>query len=106
MRKKIYYMDMAAVENQDLLTPIEHITRERILTTRDWDSLIFWMDIELAFKLLTDYERHCFILSFIEGYTEDEIAFCLNITHQAVSKQVKKSRKKIKAFLKEAYQAV
>ena len=98
-------MDLSAVENAEKLSPIEHITRERLLTTRDWDRLIFWMDIESALGLLSNYESHCFVLNLIEGYTEVEIATLLKITHQTVSKKIKKAKIKIRNYLKEGYKA-
>ena len=104
-RKKIYYMDLSAVENNEILSPIEHITRERLLTTRDWDRFIFWMDFEAALELLSNHENHCFVLSFIEGYTEEEIAIRLKIAHQTVSKKIKKAKMKIRNYLKEGYNA-
>ncbi len=50
--------------------------------------------MELALELLTDYERHCFVLSLIEGYTEVEIALKLRVSHKAISLQITKARKK------------
>ena len=41
-RKKIYYMDLTAVENGTHLSRLEQLTHERLLTTRDWDARIFW----------------------------------------------------------------
>ncbi len=103
MRKKIYYMDLLAIENGECHTRIQHLVKEAICTTKDWDRLIFWMDIELALALLNHYERRSFVLNFIEGFTEKEIARRHKVTQQAVSKQLKKARKIIRNFLKEAY---
>ncbi len=104
MRKKIYYMDLLFVEEGKNLTRLEQLTHERLCTTRDLDSLIFWMDMEAALSLLTAYESRCFIANLIEGYTKAEIAFMLDVSPQAVLKQIKKARRKIKYFLKEGYE--
>jgi len=103
-RKKIYYMDLSAVEKGQNLTHLEQLARERLQTCRDWERLIFWMDIELAMEALSDYEAHCFVLNLIEGYTKEEIALRLKVSRQAVLKQVKKARKKIRKFLEEGYE--
>jgi len=73
MRKKIYYMDLDAVEYGSNLSSLEQLARE----------------------------RHCFVLSLIEGYTEVEIALKLRVSHKAISLQITKARKKITKFLKE-----
>ncbi len=103
-RKKIYYMDMAAVEYGKNLSRLERLAHERLLTTRDWDRLFIWMDIDLALELLNDYEYHCFFANLIEGYSKEEIASCLKVSRQAVLKQIKRAKRKIRNFLKEGYE--
>ena len=103
-RKKILYMDMSFVEDGVNLSKLEQLTHERLSTTRDWNRLIFWMDFHAALKLLNDYESHCIVLNLIEGYTKEEIAFQLNVSRQAVLKQIKKARIKIRNFLEEGYE--
>ena len=105
MRKQIYYMDLDAIEYGSNLTPLEQIAHEQLLTTRDWDSLFFWMDIGFSLAVLSNYEGHCFVLNLIEGYTEEEIARRLNVSHQMVSIKIKKAKIKIRNFLKEGYKA-
>lgn len=104
MRKKIYYVDLAAVEFGKNLSLLEQLAHERLLTTRDWDCLIFWLDIGFALEVLSDYERRCFVANAIEGYTKEEIASQLMVSRQAVLKQIKKARRKIKDFLEEGYE--
>ena len=104
MRKKIYYMDLAAVEYGKNLSRLEQLTHERLLTTHDWDCMFFWMDMELALESLTDYECHCLVANLIEGYSKEEIASRLKVTRQAVLKQIDKAVIKIRNFLKEGYE--
>ncbi len=106
MRKKIYYMDMAAVEYGMNLSRLEQLAHERLMTTRDWDSLFFWMDIELGLRLLSDYESHCFVLNLIQGYTSKEIGLRLKVSRQSVEKQIKKAKRKIRTFLEEDYKTL
>ena len=94
-------MDLLAIENGECHTHLQHLTREALYATSSWERLIFWMDMELALELLTDYERHCFVLSLVEGYTEVEIALRLRVSHKAISLQITKARKKITKFLQE-----
>lgn len=103
-RKKIYYLDMDAVENGKSLNYLERMTRERIITTKDWDRLIFWMDVELALDCLNDYERHCLTANLIDGYSKEEIAADLKVSRQAVLKQIARAKIKIRFFLKEGYE--
>lgn len=103
-RKKIYYMDLTAVENGTHLSRLEQLTHERLLTTRDWDARIFWWDLEDALAALNEYQRDCFIANLIEGYTKQEIADRLRVSRQAVLKQICIARKKIKKFLSEGYE--
>ncbi len=104
-RKKILYMDFVFVEEGDNLSQLEQLTRERFCISRDWDRLIFWMDIKSALELLSEHESHCFILNFVDGYSEIEIAKRLKIAQQTVSKKIKKAKRVIRNYLKEGYNA-
>ena len=97
-------MDMAAVEYGKNLSLLEQLAHERLLTARDWNCLIFWMDMEVALSLLTCYERHCLVANLIEGYTKEEIAKRLKVSRQAVLKQIKKAKAKMKDYLREGYE--
>lgn len=103
-RKKIIYVDMDHVEFGAHLTRLEAQTREKILTTRELEAHVFWMDIEEGLKRLTAMQRKCFIAKFIEGYTEREIAKGLRINRSAVHEHITISREKMKIFLGEGEQ--
>lgn len=103
-RKKLYYMDLTAVENGTHLSRLEQLTHERLMTSRDWDALIFWLDLEAALETLNEYQRTCFVANLIEGYSKQDIATRLRVTRQAVLKQICIARKKIKKFLSEGYE--
>jgi RNA polymerase sigma factor (sigma-70 family) len=103
MRKKIYYVDMSAIESGKDLCPFETLVRHNLLTTQDWDRLFTWMDIELALEALSDYERRCLVSSLIEGYTQEEIAARLHVSQEAVMKQIKKAKRKMRNILAEGY---
>ncbi len=104
-RKTILYMDFSYVEEGSNLSQLEQLTHERLSTSKDWDRLIFWMDMEAALGLLSDYESRCFVLNLIEGYAEAEIAARLKIGQQMVSRKIKKAKIKIRNYLKEGYNA-
>ncbi len=97
-------MDMAAVEFGKNLSRLERLAHERLLTTRDWDRLFFWMDMGLALECLTDYECHCLVANLIEGYSKEEIAVRLKVSRQAVLKQIKQAKRKLRNFLREGYE--
>lgn len=103
-RKKVYYMDLTAVENGTHLSCLEQLTHERLMSSRDWNAFIFWLDFEAALETLSDYQRTCFVANLIEGYSKQDIAKHLRVTRQAVLKQIKGARKKIKKFLAEGYE--
>jgi DNA-directed RNA polymerase specialized sigma24 family protein len=103
-RKRIIYVDMDHVEFGRQLTKLEARTREKLLTTRELDAHIFWLDIEEGLKGLTEMQRKCFIAKFIEGYTEREIAAGLHICRSVAHKHVEASREKMKIFLEQGGQ--
>ena len=74
------------------------------MTARDWDALIFWLDLEASLETLTDYQRDCFVSNLIEGYSKEDIARRLKVSRQAVLKQIQIARKKIRNFLREGYE--
>lgn len=103
-RKKIYYMDLTAVENGTHLSHLEQLTHERLMTARDWDTLIFWLDIQAGLETLNDYQRDCFVSNLIEGYSKEEIAKRFKVSRQAVLKQIGMARKLLRNFLKDGYE--
>lgn len=103
-RKKLIYMDLSSVEHGTHLTKLEQLTRERMATLVDWDKLIFWLDLDASLACLNDYERDCFVANLLEGYTKKEISRRYRVTPQAILKQIKKAKRKIKEFLKEGYE--
>lgn len=103
-RKKLIYMDLSAVEQGTHLSKFEQLTRERMASLADWDKLIFWLDLDASLECLNDYERDCFVANLLEGYTKKEISKKYRVTPQAILKQIKKAKRKIKEFLKEGYE--
>jgi len=103
-RKKVYYMDLTFVENGCHLNPFQQLARNRLMTTHDWDNAIFWLDLQDALEVLNDYQRDCFVSNLIEGYTKQEISDRLGVSRQAVLKQVRIARNKIRNFLSEGYE--
>ncbi len=103
-RKKLIYMDLSVVEQGTYLSKFEQLTRERMASLVDWDKLIFWLDLDASLESLTDYERDCFVSNLLEGYTKKEISKKYRVTPQAILKQIKKAKRKIKDFLKEGYE--
>lgn len=102
IRKRIFGVDFERIENGYYLSPSDEIIREKLATTRDFDSFIFWLDMEEAMKQLTSRQRECFTLKYLEGYTTSEIVKKLGITQQALSKQLISAKEKIRYFLKES----
>jgi len=102
-RKKLYYMDLTAVECGTHLSRLEQLTHERMMTSRDWDALIFWLDLEAALASVTDKQRICFVLKYIEGFTEKEIAQNFKLAQSTVSRHLSRGRKNIRNFLSDGY---
>jgi len=103
-RKRIEYLDMDHVEFGTHLTVLEMRTREKLLTTRQLEAHVFWLDIEEGLKRLTTMQRKCFVAKFIEGYTEREISAGLHICRSVVHKYCETARAKMKNFLEEGAQ--
>lgn len=101
IRKHIFGVDFERIEKGYHLSPTDAVIRERLATTRDFDALIFWLDMEEAMKQLTPRQRECFTLKYLEGYTTAEIMKKLGITQQALSKQLIPAKEKIKYFLRD-----
>jgi len=97
-------MDLAAIEKGENLSKLQRLARERLQTAGDVDRVIFWMDFEESLKELTDYERACFVPCLVEGYTKQELADRFGVSRQAVLKQIKKARRKVKRFLAHGYE--
>lgn len=104
-RKRIVYVDMDHVEFGSDLTVLEARTREKLLSTRQMDAHIFWLDIKEGLKTLTKRQRKCFEGVFIEGYSESEIAERLRISQQTVYDHLEAAKMKMKSFLGEDYQS-
>lgn len=62
------------------------------------------LDLDASLECLNDYERDCFVANLLEGYTKKEISQKYRVTPQAILKQIKKAKRKIKQFLKEGYE--
>ncbi len=103
-RKKFYYMDFNHVEFGDQLNDLELLTREKLLTRHVWERMVFWLDLEEALKTLTRYQRECFVLNFIEGYTDREIAALRGSAHSTVCRHITAAVKKIRNFMEDGYQ--
>jgi len=103
-RKRIKYVDFDHVEFGTDLTVLEARTRERLLTTRQMDAFVFWLDIEEGLKTLTKRQRGCFKAYFIEGYGEDEIAEKTGLSQPVVHRHIETALMKMKCFLGRDYQ--
>jgi DNA-directed RNA polymerase specialized sigma24 family protein len=93
-RKKIFYLDFYHIEYRNRLNDMELQTREMLLTRQGWDRMVFWMDMEASLATLTPAQRESFVLHFIQGYTDREIAAIRGCAQPPVARQLKAAVKK------------
>ncbi len=102
-RKRIIYVDFQYIEKADELNKLQERVREGLLTTRERDAHIFWMDIAEGLKTLTRLQRICFVSHLIKGYREADIAERLGISQPTVHEHIEVAKEKMKYFLGEPY---
>ncbi len=102
-RKKLISVDFHNVENGKHLSKFETSIRERILSVREWDALVFWMDMDAALSTLTERQRLCFSLKHIDGYSETEISAMFKLSQPTVFQHIQSGKKKLKNFLSDGY---
>ena len=98
MRKEILYFDMQKIEeNDEPLCESEQLVAQRCRFDPK-PNLYLRLDLEAALERLTPRQRQVMEL-IAAGHTEEEIAKALGISHQSVSRLLKKAQRTLRKFL-------
>ncbi len=98
MRKEILYFDMEKIErNNEPLCESEREVAKRACFNPE-SGLLLRLDLEAALRELPPRQLQAIELT-AAGYTEEEIARLMGISHQTVSRLLAKARRTLKKFL-------